>query len=965
MEEQQVDLWEKKLLAFLHDPPCKPLDIAGHNKARETFIRQAGFDPADIREFDKECDWTAAAADRFPFPMASCLKSSFSGSQDEPFRHPLGGSDFCFDKPIPSSALAEDEFQTVQKGIDIAEVPKGKRTWANFFLHWRRWPVEAAQKDPRTYFMPADTRLPDHNIWCHNSIVSALQTCLSEKGELRPAFLLFRLGPVQEFIEQARSTRDLWSGSYLLSWLIAHAIKAVTDEIGPDTVIYPSLRGQLIFDLLHRDELYRYPTYTNGKGDLENLWDRMKEHEKEMLIPNLPNRFLAVVPAERAEALARGAGQAVHSELKNIAEACWQWFGSETINHPLKAGWKSRFDRQVEMFPQITWEVLPWLDSIEDNLKSFATMYDGANTPAENLASLHELAVSGIPEAHRDERYFFDKEKKQHLNNQGFCWPYFYADTDRLLAARRNTRDFEFWKTDEAQTGAVKDSFSGKEEVVGNEEWWKSLRENDNLKRLFRSEDQLGAMNLIKKVWHKPYLEASEKWGIDVRKAVNFASTPGVAAGMWRKRLLQAMQKDKKFYDAVLNVVGTIKQHAPSAGVEVSESKDVDRWVEKTDPECFVVSTWERAGKQIQDNPELFNEVIGSLRRLYDKRNGMGFDNSPSYYAVIALDGDEMGKWVSGEKTPFFNEQLSAGARKYFDGLRQDILHVRRPLSPSYHLQFGEALSNFALYVVRPVVERFGGQLIYAGGDDVLTMAPAESAFDCAQALRSAFRGEKGPLERLVPGLFQVEGINGGFLKLANPKAEQPTWPLVVPGPCADISAGIAVGHVHSPLQNLVHAAHEVQQKAKYEYGRSAFAVSLHKRSGEILEWGEKWDSGALDLLREFIRLSSDDGSVFSNRFPYALSSLLDVYTEAEGLLTDADDFNWSAIVQSEFVHVVVRQSLNPRTEEDESEDRTERKRRFIQDVKQYIRENCKDRKTTALFATLFKVAAFLQRGKE
>ena len=32
--------------------------------------------------------------------------------------------------------------------------------------------------------------------------------------------LLFQLGPVQESIAQARSTRDLWSGSYLLSWLV-------------------------------------------------------------------------------------------------------------------------------------------------------------------------------------------------------------------------------------------------------------------------------------------------------------------------------------------------------------------------------------------------------------------------------------------------------------------------------------------------------------------------------------------------------------------------------------------------------------------------------------------------------------------------------------------------------------------------------------------------------------------------
>ena len=34
------------------------------------------------------------------------------------------------------------------------------------------------------------------------------------------SLLKLQIGPVQDFIAQARSTRDLWSGSYLLSWLM-------------------------------------------------------------------------------------------------------------------------------------------------------------------------------------------------------------------------------------------------------------------------------------------------------------------------------------------------------------------------------------------------------------------------------------------------------------------------------------------------------------------------------------------------------------------------------------------------------------------------------------------------------------------------------------------------------------------------------------------------------------------------
>ena len=58
--------------------------------------------------------------------------------------------------------------------------------------------------------------------------------------ERQRELLLFQLGPVQEFIAQARSTRDLWSGSYMLSWLVAHAICAVVERSFPHTRRRPS-----------------------------------------------------------------------------------------------------------------------------------------------------------------------------------------------------------------------------------------------------------------------------------------------------------------------------------------------------------------------------------------------------------------------------------------------------------------------------------------------------------------------------------------------------------------------------------------------------------------------------------------------------------------------------------------------------------------------------------------------------
>ena len=49
----------------------------------------------------------------------------------------------------------------------------------------------------------------------------------------------FTLGPVQGFVAQARRTRDLWAGSFLLSWLSGYAMKTVLDQQG--SIVFPKV----------------------------------------------------------------------------------------------------------------------------------------------------------------------------------------------------------------------------------------------------------------------------------------------------------------------------------------------------------------------------------------------------------------------------------------------------------------------------------------------------------------------------------------------------------------------------------------------------------------------------------------------------------------------------------------------------------------------------------------------------
>ena len=51
----------------------------------------------------------------------------------------------------------------------------------------------------------------------------------------RTEYFTFQLGPVQSFIESARTVRDLWTGSFILSWLTVTALKKAEGE-GAETL---------------------------------------------------------------------------------------------------------------------------------------------------------------------------------------------------------------------------------------------------------------------------------------------------------------------------------------------------------------------------------------------------------------------------------------------------------------------------------------------------------------------------------------------------------------------------------------------------------------------------------------------------------------------------------------------------------------------------------------------------------
>ena len=632
-------------------------------------------------------------------------------------------------------------------------------------------------------------------------LTAAFEACRKNNHQkIESAFLLFQLGPVQDFIAAARSTRDLWSGSYLISWLSAHAIKAVTDETGPSSIIFPALRGLGIFDAVNR-EIFENVSYQDKNSTEKTLWKRLYEEDVEPLLnPTVPNRFLALIPASRAEELAKKAELAVHKELARIGEHCFN--DLEKIAGKDIADWRSRWDKQLELLPQITWQTLPFEDDIDAALKTLEKI---APEQAERLQTFKTLAEKDIPESERDGRNYqkctrCDKpmdqcthtDKEWKLSRPEFAWSANFAHISLLLAARRNTREFASFFTDENQEGTPKDALTGKEEIIGDEKFWKNIEgKNGSFKK---NEGPYGAMNIIKRLWCEP--------------------------------------KEESYLSKALNI-------------DLSYFRQTVRFK----------STKELAGD--------------------DK-----------YFAILAMDGDKMGEWISGDKTPLFLDQLKGNAREYFEKLNVSAA-LRRQVSPGFHLQFSEALANFSNQIAGKIVEKHGGSLIYAGGDDVLAALPAKAALKCASELRTAFRGENGWTN-------QLEGRKDL---------------IMVPGKLADVSCGIAVAHSKYPLQRAVEEARQAEHRAKNDYDRGAFAVSLLKRGGETIHWGAKWDDEALPLFHQYCKLrqeEKDQEAPVSGRFPYALASVLTPYQlETKKFVPNFDP---RAVIENELELVLERQ---------------------------------------------------------
>ena len=315
------NIWQTKLHARLHDPAEKALvllrDPAGHEGGSSRVLhRLLGFQrmaaeqidpdnsdalhaalfkhgiPAGMYDTVRRADWWAAAGDRPQWPLQAITVPTKAGSsvtlkiadwaqvrwtKKPVLIHPLTGTEFDLgglgDTDLDD--LKSRSFEHFASLVQQSPTTSGDPDWYRTLLaFWRFGPSLSEDQDNGKLgslwpLLPADTRVPDHSIWDHLDLTSAFAGAFAADPDGEVAMLTMALGPVQSFIESARSTSDLWAGSHLLARMAWEAMKPVCEALGPDAILFPRLRGVPQVDLWLRD--LRARAALQGQCDVERL----------------------------------------------------------------------------------------------------------------------------------------------------------------------------------------------------------------------------------------------------------------------------------------------------------------------------------------------------------------------------------------------------------------------------------------------------------------------------------------------------------------------------------------------------------------------------------------------------------------------------------------------------------------------------------------------------------------------
>jgi CRISPR-associated protein Cmr2 len=908
-------LWKTKLAAWLHDPAEKALillrDKTGHEWGTVAELRAELFGsramPSEVQPILKRADWYAAAADRPQWPLeengaryAAWTQVDFAATPV--LIHPLTG----VSHPLaPLTDITPEHLKSVSldhfNGLIVRDAEGQPDFNKTLLAYWRFGPdTPAPGLNLLWQNLPADTRVPDHSIWAHLDCVSAFAGAMAADATATPALLAVSFGPVQGFIAEARTTSDLWAGSHLLARIAWEGMKVICEQLGPDALLFPQLRGVPLVDRWLRDEMgLPAERFEDSKWVKEDKTDA-----NPLFAAALPNRFVAIVPADRVPCLAKDIEDRVRQFVANLGDRTLRKI-LEEIGEPWREDLPcvAQMKAQLDGFPEVHWAAVPW------------ALAEGPQVDGKRPADETRLraALAGFyPEG--EKVGFLDSAAWQVLGkgieldgakfyapNPGVLYPALYDLLDRVAAAAKTARPFAQLR----QTG-YRSTLNGEREWLTLAETipydvrpadlpegakyldlppgqrgdgagqvptlWTRLAEQHP--SWAKSGEHLDALAAIKRLW--PTLFTEEVRGIvgqDVRRYVLSTHTLALAVSLeqWLdktprpplpftlRNLLESRDDERTALPR--RIVSRLYNDADARLL----CRKLPGVLDALKEEMNADARNEKQRQHVRQAEEMLASAERDMKELFGSK-------PEAYYGLLLLDGDRMGAWLSGGKDSFqlqyrqcWHEQIresdvvrglcesNPALRKYLDAYR--------PPSPARHGAISEALNYFSLKTARFVVEDcFKGKLIYAGGDDVLAFVCVDDLLPAMTLLRCLYSGRAVPewlvnrLDGRARGRFDS---NNGWLRLGDEL-------LLTMGDQATASCGAVVAHHQAPLGMVLRTLREAESAAKNQGGRDAFSLRILKRAGGEVGVTDQWfrgdGDGAAGLLDDLMRMLARDG---------------------------------------------------------------------------------------------------------
>ena len=828
-----TNYWNNKVKYFLHDPPDKALSIPGHQERANLLLDAFAISSTIQHEEYGDPDRTAAGMDRQTLPGYSKDERE-NGAVNflaiPAITHPTGDSDpLSFELPddLDLAAVAGEMRRLVLadlgveadsgKGISEDRQVRGKeeafasrRFLYLYFLLRRRLNQENIGGLGALWErLPADTRLPDHSIWRHNGLVSALASCrdLSPKGQA--SILVFALTPVQDFIGRARKLRDFWTGSLILSWLVFEGIKAVMCYLGPDHMVYPSLHNQPLVDDWLRQ---------NGLGEPLAKLEKAGLAATSYEVASFPNKFVCLVPTGLEKDVAEEIFKAIEAAWNDLGEHTLTLLGDKMGNDERFADIERIFRRQMGMYWEPQWSAAPLVTAADEST-------------LRNL--LHSDIFERCLKDFQATRTLLAKRGINAGDGRGQLYAASHALAQAMLAAGKSAR-----RDQRKPEQGIKCDMFGEFEILHYEDledrnpkpsedpFWKDVRAA--FPGEFKETERLCALGLVKRLAVRA-CRKDHPLARFFKNADAFPSTTSVALSGWFASLDEAAMEDRRLAEALVDL-----------GWPDDKYKDKAK---KILAQCL----HEQDEARIEDTtiPEEKREAARQIFRCHK------VDDAWKYYAVLLMDADKMGNLING---------VTLGARwetvlhsKLRDRLQRDDfspdyraywskrLSEKRLVSPAVHAAISEALGDFSLLAVPEIVERHGGRLIYAGGDDVCAVLPVAGVLEAVREIA----------EMYTAGFLFYD--NGKREVLSSSPWRPRTGRLVCHlgrGEKISISASVLIAHHKRPLGQVLALAHELLDIAKEQGGRNALAVELDKRSGGGRTFVCHWNQAPIAALQ-------------------------------------------------------------------------------------------------------------------